>query len=200
MPKTEGASAKPRRSRGPQRSVESHAAILDAAEELLAEGGVAALSFEAIARRARAGKPTLYRWWPNKAALLLELYDRQKGREIQAPDLGALQDDLVGYTRALWRFWRETPAGPAFAALIAEAQNSDDTRAALAQHFYDRLDGPSAPIFERAAARGELQTGVDPVVLRRAYVATNWFHLLCGRLEDEAVGPQIAMLLAGAHN
>ena len=62
-----------RRSIGSRRNPETQEAILEAAEALLLEGGVAGFSIEAVARRARAGKPTIYRWWPNKTALLLEV-------------------------------------------------------------------------------------------------------------------------------
>ncbi len=63
-----------RRSIGAQRNPDSERAILDAARDLLAEEGLAGFSIEAVARRARAGKPTIYRWWPDKTRLLLAVY------------------------------------------------------------------------------------------------------------------------------
>lgn len=184
-------------SRGPRRSEESHEAILDAAEALLSEGGPTALTFEAIARRAKAGKPTLYRWWPNKAALLLEVCNRLKEGVIETPDLGNLRDELKAFTRALWTFWRETNAGAAFAALIVESQLSKDGPDVLAAHFMEPGRGPSLPMFERAQARGELVQGRDLTEFRKAYVAMNWFHLLCRRLNDEEIGPAVDVLLDG---
>src|SRR5690554_2407569 len=68
------ASGKRRVSIGARRSPETETAILDAAEALLREGGLAGFSIEGVARRARAGKPTIYRWWPNKTRLLLDVY------------------------------------------------------------------------------------------------------------------------------
>lgn len=184
-------------SHGPRRSVESHEAILDAAEALLSEGGPTALTFEAVARRAKAGKPTLYRWWPNKTALLLEICERQKVGIVDVPDLGSLREELTGLTRSLWTFWRETNAGAAFAGLIAEAQFSPEGREVLAEHYVDEGAGPSLAVFERARSRGELARDADLAVLRKAYVALNWLHLLCGRLDDAAIGPAIDVLLYG---
>ena len=63
-----------RRSIGAQRNPESEKAILAAARELLAEEGLAGFSIEAVARRAHAGKPTIYRWWPDRTRLLLAVY------------------------------------------------------------------------------------------------------------------------------
>ncbi|HDH0672144.1 TPA: TetR/AcrR family transcriptional regulator [Klebsiella michiganensis] len=184
-------------SNGPQRSKESHEAILTAAETLLVEGGPAALTFESVARRARAGKSTLYRWWPNKAALLLEIYERQKSRVMNRPDLGSLREDLKVLTRGLWAFWRENNSGAAFAALLTEAQSSKDYQDVLSTYFNNHDSGLSLPCFERALARGELANGADLAVLRKAYVAMNWFHLLCGRLVDEEIDPSIDLLIDG---
>ncbi len=189
-----------RRSAGPQRSTASHEAILAAAESLPAESGPAGGTFEAGARPAKAGKPTLYCRWPNKIALLLELYDRHKDRVIVAPDHGDFRADLVDLTRSLWSFWRGSPAGAAFAAIIAEAQSSPETRRSLADHFAD--DGRNARnvldlAIERAIDRGQLAPDADVRRVREAIMAVNWFHLLCDRLDDERVVPAVDLLIDG---
>lgn len=186
-----------RGSAGPYRSKESHDAILKAAEELLSEGGLSALTFESIARRARAGKATLYRWWPNRTALLLEIYERQKKRAFIPTDQGNIRDDLKVLTKNLWSFWRKDNAGAAFAALIAEAQVSDESQRVLASYFNSEDSGLSLSCFEKARQRGEISDGVNLTDLRKAYVAMNWFHLLCGYLDDERIGPAVDLLLNG---
>jgi AcrR family transcriptional regulator len=183
-----------RRSCGPRRSEETHRAVLDAAEALLAERGPAGVTFEAVARRAGAGKPTLYRWWRNRTALLLEIYDRRKYETLRSTDTGALASDLVAMMTDLWRFWRDTPAGRAFAAVIAEAQFDDDARAALADRFSDP-NFPLRPMFERALARGDLATPEEARALREYVVAMNWLRLLTGRLEEADVPALVAALL-----
>ncbi|MET0170455.1 MAG: helix-turn-helix domain-containing protein, partial [Aliihoeflea sp.] len=75
-----------RRSIGARRNPQSQEAILDAAEALLGDAGTAGFSIEAVARRARAGKPTIYRWWPNRTLLLLDVYKRFKTRRSTLPD------------------------------------------------------------------------------------------------------------------
>ena len=70
----DGTEVEGRRSIGARRNPESAEAILEAAEAVLLESGYAGFSIEAVARKARAGKPTIYRWWPSKAALLLDVY------------------------------------------------------------------------------------------------------------------------------
>ncbi len=183
-----------RRSRGPRRSDDTHRAVLDAAEALLAEKGPSAVTFEAVARAAGAGKPTLYRWWRNRTALLFEVYDRQKGKRLLPVDTGDLSSDLVATLTELWRFWRETPAGRAFAALVAEAQSDDDARAALADRLADP-NFPLRPLFDRALARGDLADAEEARILREFTVAMNWLRILTGRLDASEVPALVATLL-----
>lgn len=184
-------------SKGPQRSEESHAAILMAAETLLNEKGAAAVTFEAIAKRARASRSTLYRWWPDKLSLLLELHDQQKERSMRNFDTGNLRSDLKAYTKELWSFWRQNNMGAAFAALISEAQITKNGQKRLDQHFNNNTSGPSISYFKRALLRGELTPGADIALLRKTYIATNWFHLLTGSIEDKSIDRTIDLLMDG---
>lgn len=58
--------------RGRRRSERSHEAIIAATQELLVERSYPEVTIEGIAARAGVGKQTIYRWWPSKAALVLE--------------------------------------------------------------------------------------------------------------------------------
>src|ERR1700730_13815723 len=71
-----------RRGRPPIQLAISHAAIMDAVVGLLREKSVRDLTMEEGAKRAGGGKPTLYRWWPTKAPLVLAMLC-----ERMAPDL-----------------------------------------------------------------------------------------------------------------
>ena len=65
--------AKPRQRRqGPKRSATSQAAILDAVRDELAESGWRDFSVDNVARRAKASKQTIYRWWPSIGTLCLD--------------------------------------------------------------------------------------------------------------------------------
>ena len=124
-----------RASVGNTRNQATHCAVLDAAEALLAEQGYAGVSMEAVARRAGAGKPTLYRWWPSKAALLMEVYERRKTATLAEPPPGAsAQADLGAMVASMIRFWQDTPAGQAFRSIVAEAQADPAALALLRQH------------------------------------------------------------------
>ena len=126
-----------RRSIGATRNPESERAILDAARDLLAEKGLSGFSIEAVARRARAGKPTIYRWWPDKTRLLLAVYAGIK-RDLVDPDTGSLKGDIAGFLRNVIGFWRDTEAGRIFRSVLAESQNDEGAHAALVSYHLER--------------------------------------------------------------
>jgi AcrR family transcriptional regulator len=190
--------ARSRASIGARRSPEAEAAILAAARGLLAEKGYAGFSIDEVARRAGAGKPTIYRWWPTKADLFIAVYSADKSAAIPLLNTGDLARDLTAYTRELWKFWRNTPSGRTFRALIAEAQASDAALDALRTKFLPDRTQDLRRIFERAAAAGEVQTELIDLLLE-LYIGFSWFRLLTGRIDDdpEAIGRMGRLLVRG---
>lgn len=180
-----------RRSAGPRRSAESAEAILEAATQLLAEKGYAGFSIEAVARRARAGKQTIYRWWPSKTALLLDVYDRRK-REIDYEDTGDVEEDLSRFVITLMRLWRETPLGEIFRSIIAGAQSSAEAETALGDYASERR-ARIAGMVEGARARGEVGANVDPLQVADFVAAYAWTHLLTGRLNESEADTRAAV-------
>ena len=184
-----------RRSIGARRNPASQEAILDAAEAVLQESGIAGFSIEAVARRARAGKPTIYRWWPHRTALMLDVYKRFKNSRT-FPDTGSLRGDLTSFLKDhLLGFWKDSLCGTVYRAVVAEAQT--DTEAAKILHDYqtDRK-AYSARIVERAVTRGEVPDNTDTDLLMDLVVSYAWHQLLLGQL-DEALkaAPQVIDLI-----
>ena len=185
-----------RASIGARRNPASQAAILAAARAVLAEEGYAGFSIDAVSRRAGAGKPTIYRWWKNKAELLIEVYAAEKAM-VKAAKTGSLAEDLVLYTAALWDFWRDTPSGRTFRALIAEAQNDAAALAGLRDKFLPERLHDLRTLFAAAVARGEI--GAEEVETRLAlYVGFNWYYVLTDRLDEGRAAIPAAMRLVAA--
>ena len=57
-----------------RRSARSHEAIIDATLKLLGSSGYVDFSIEKVASEAGVGKQTIYRWWPSRAELVLEVW------------------------------------------------------------------------------------------------------------------------------
>jgi AcrR family transcriptional regulator len=189
--------ARSRASIGARRSPATEKAVLDAAESLLTEAGYSGLSMDAVARRARASKATVYRWWPTRARLLMAVYDRRKA-ELVMRQSGPLEADLLRFFEAIFGLWRQKPLGDLFRLLIAEAQFDPDAMAAMTQYAAERRSQTEA-IFTAAAARGELAPHVDTGAAAEIVVALAWNHLLTNRiaLEDEELRAMVSHLAAG---
>jgi AcrR family transcriptional regulator len=173
--------AEARKSIGAQRNPESERAILDAARDLLLEQGLSGFSIEAVARRARAGKPTIYRWWPDKTRLLLAVYARIK-QDVVDPDEGSLEGDIAGFLRNVTGFWRDTSAGAIFRSILAESQNDPEAREALVSYHLARRKH-TAELFARAHPGSPALTPEASEDLAEIVCAYAFTQLLMGSLD-----------------
>ena len=91
---------------GAVRSQAARSAILAAASELIARDGYDHLTIEGIAARAGVGKPTVYRWWPSKSALIAEcLIDETLLPAVITPrNTGDVMADVTEWLDTVIRF------------------------------------------------------------------------------------------------
>lgn len=113
---------------------------------------------DAVAARSRAGKATIYRRWPSKAALVADaVAAMQEARPT--PDTGSLRDDLVATADAFLS--RDDRRDGVLAGLITAMFTDPQLRIVLRE----ALGGPSedafAAVIARAADRGLVAAGVD---------------------------------------
>jgi AcrR family transcriptional regulator len=132
---TETDSTPPRRAPDPRRRSErAHTAILDAAAALVGEVGFAKMTMEGIAARAGVGKQTIYRWWPSKAAVVLDAFRREAGGEpAPLPDTGDLAADLRVVLRATVDEYNTREVDRINRAFIAEVQHDEDFARAVTE-------------------------------------------------------------------
>lgn len=111
-----------RRSAGRPRSEASRSAILDATRRLMTHTSVRDLSIEAIAKKAGVGKTTIYRWWPNKVAVVIEAFAEQLDMHMLVAGNESPRDNLI---RQLDRLVKQLRGknGKIIADLLAEAQS-----------------------------------------------------------------------------
>lgn len=199
MSEVELSAPETRTSVGARRSEATEVAVLEAFAELVAEIGYAAITMEAVARRARAGKATLYRWWPTKAHLALALISKGKV-EIPRPRGKSLRDDLIGYmshVTGLWRGDHGVPVGALVRHCYAESWSNPDLAAALRVERSERWILLNE-ILEAAIARGELTPGTD--LARAKDFAMSWplYLLMIDRIPaPEEVAPMVDDMLGG---
>ncbi len=155
--------------------------IRDATVSLLEEVGFANLTCDAIALRAGTSKATIYRWWPNKVAVVIDAFV-----ETLAPQLTLQQTDtLEEYVETHLRLFAKGVCGRngrLLAAIIAAAQNDPEVEAAFLTHWIKP---------RRALARKALQKFQDEGRLPREFDIE---HVL-----DAMYGP-LHFLLMVRHN
>jgi len=150
-----------KKSLGRPRSAQAHQAMLQATLELLAEVGFDAMSIDAIASRARVGKPTIYRRYTCKEELVADAIESFR-QDVVIPNTGNLWDDIDELIKnaALITL---TPLGRKTVAMIISSASSNSQ---FAQIYWTKYLQPRrqafAVVLERAKARNEIQADLDP--------------------------------------
>ena len=166
---------------GRPRSERSHRAILDTAARLLRERGYAGITIEGIAAEAGVGKTTIYRRWPTKASLYMELYAELAAEIVPPADTGSLITDLALLVRGAFRLYRETAAGLALAGIVAEAQSNAAVSTIVRKEFVPSRTQITLTILQRAAKRGDIPTDVDLRLASDVVSGAVWFYVLAGK-------------------
>lgn len=156
----------------------SRAAILQAALDLCAERSYAVVTMEAIATRARVGKPTLYRWWPSKGTLILEAVTEQVAEPyFTIPDTGDLAADVRTWIHTVTKIVIDEQLRGILAGVIGSAQHDPDLAAILYAQVHVPLSERNRARIRAAQERGEL-VGLDPYLIEDMLVAPLWYRLL----------------------
>ena len=168
------------RERGAVRRTKTRERALSTASQILSREGFSRLTMERVAEQSGVAKTTLYRRWPTKAALCMDLYLDVAGRELQVPDTGDVARDLKHIANTVVHLQTRTVAGPAFIGLISEALVNPETRAAFLAEFADRRRQVTRQVLRRAINRGELRTDTDIDLVIDALGGAVTFRLLQG--------------------
>ncbi|MFC6162781.1 TetR/AcrR family transcriptional regulator [Kribbella jiaozuonensis] len=161
-----------------RRSERARQAILDAALELCLKHTYGGLTMEGIAKRAGVGKQTIYRWWPSKAAILLEALQERGGSTLIFPDTGNLKADLRAQMNQVVTAFTD----PTFAAysggLIAAAQSDPDIAAAVVASIIKPRVDLCVERLQKAQQAGELRPDVNLPDLVELLYAPLYYRLL----------------------
>ena len=182
-----------------RRNQRSHQAILKATAELLEEKGYRDICIEAIASRAGVGKQTIYRWWPSKAAVVMEAYSEKATQNIPTPDTGSVKQDLYQILQQLFAMLTTTTTGTAVTGLIAEAQMDASLAEAFREQFIKCRRAATRTILERGIARGELRPDLNLELVIDTIYGPIWYRLLLkhAALDDAFAEELVNFLIVG---
>src|SRR3979409_2433614 len=119
---------------GRPRSKRRHNAILRTAIDLVLEVGFREVSIESIAAKAGVAKTTIYRRWPNKAAVVMDAFMMRVGAETLFPRADKLTDSIRLQMRTMAKAFRGTERA-LVKALLAEAQFDADLATAFRERW-----------------------------------------------------------------
>jgi len=165
--------------RGRKRSEESRQAILAASLELLAAHGYGGLTIEAIAARAGTGKQTIYRWWPSKAAVVLEALNADVSLLVAVPQAGTARERLAGFLRETFAgVTRQPEIAAILRALMAAAQLDPDFGRQFDAEFLARRRALLRDLLRALLDEEERVATVDEELLVDVVFGTLWYRLL----------------------
>ncbi len=144
---------------GRPRSPDTTTAILDATLELWRDLGYSAVSIDAIAARAGVSKPTIYRRWPGRQAVLVAAIERFVPPG-EVPDLGSFRDEVVAFLRDRAEMYRTSGVRRIMAGTVAASAEDEDFHRDV-EPFLDKFPAGMRIIIQRGIARGDVRPDVD---------------------------------------
>ncbi|MEV4165825.1 TetR/AcrR family transcriptional regulator [Nonomuraea dietziae] len=133
-----------------------NAAIFEAVLAELAEVGYARMTMERVAERARTGKASLYRRWPNRMELAMEAVYHAMPDPACPAQTGSLRGDLLALLRSQAELLAG-PAGEALRGLLSEVLSDASRMAELRRLSHGSSRQAMGEVARRAVERGEIE-------------------------------------------
>ncbi|MEV5956091.1 TetR/AcrR family transcriptional regulator [Streptomyces sp. NPDC051987] len=186
------------------RLLRSREAMVAAATALLAEGGLEAVTHQAVAARAGVGRATVYRHW--RTLLDLRLGALEAGMPPLPPmpeELRAVSGDepraeFVHRLGVLAERWDDEQAGAVLAAVLGGSRHDEGMRR-LRESLLRQIADALAPAVAEAVRRGRLRPDVTPQTFAMATAGPLFFErfLAGNRLGRDTVEAVVDAALRG---
>lgn len=148
------------------RSTQAHHKVIEAATGLFAESGIAATSMDAIAEASGVSKATIYKHWPDKESLCLEVLGYLHGLDQASPvfDSGDWRADVIAQLRYQPAADRKAMRERIMPHLIAYAASNSAFGTAWRAKVVEPARIALKNLIQRGEERGVLRPGIDPEV------------------------------------
>lgn len=167
-----------KRPRGRPRSKQAEKAILEATHHLLATEGLRHTTIEAISAQSGVSRTTIYKWWPNRAALIMSAFLQLSLSRIPYPKTLRSREEI---RTVLMNMAREFcgPVGVLMTAIISEAKADPEFAKVFQRDFVDVRRKEGAAAVRAAIAAGVLRP-TDPDALLDILLGPLYHRLLIG--------------------
>ncbi len=157
----------------------AHEHILDAVQAILQDKSFKDLTMEEVARRAGVGKPTLYKWWPSKIALVLDLFQERLVASLAVPEHLTTEEKIraqvLELIRLLGGFY-----GKVAREIIAEGQSDEGVLRQYREIYLSQRRAYTLEWIASSIASGEMRADIDPEVLTDMIYGPIYYRLLMG--------------------
>jgi AcrR family transcriptional regulator len=175
----------------------AHDRILDAVFELLQTQSVRDLQIQEVCRKAGVSKPTIYKWWPTKAAMVMAMFEQRMVRRL--PPIGSLRAEQlirVAVPGLIQLF--NGPFGKVAAEMIAAGQSEPAVLREFRDRYVLKRREVAVKSIEEAYASGEMKRSVDPELLLDLIFGPIYFRLLVKHQPlDQAFGRELLDYVLG---
>ena len=170
---------KPVRKPGRPRSEEAHQAILDATVRLMEEMPIRTITISGIARAAGVGKPTIYRWWESKCALVMDAFLAAAAPDTLVVKGNSTADTLTLHVKNIIDLLNGR-SGRIVAEMVGEGQSDPHILEEFRDRFFSRLLAPAREIIEQGKNSGELDRNLDTDLALDLVYGPICYRLLAG--------------------
>jgi AcrR family transcriptional regulator len=164
---------------GRRRNEEARQAILRSTVDLLMTSNDSVITMDGLAKAAGVSKQTIYRWWPNKAAVLAEAMSERARDEIPIVDTGTVLGDMTAFLIATFRSASTRPVARALQTVMAEAQTDPEAAEVLRTYTAARRKAMMT-LLERGQQRGELPADAELSTLIDQAFGFVWYRMMVG--------------------
>jgi AcrR family transcriptional regulator len=179
--------------RGRRRSRRSHDAIVQATQELLVAHGYQALTIEGVAARAGVGKQTIYRWWPSRAALVLEAYLAGSDAIPPPAEAATTHENVRALVDWLVAVLAQPIGGKVVAGLVADLKHDPDLAERFHRDVVPARRRAMRDTLERGKERGDIRADADlDLAVDALHGAVFYRLLLSGEPLDREFVEQLA--------
>ncbi|MDQ0087871.1 AcrR family transcriptional regulator [Paenibacillus anaericanus] len=186
--------------RGRPRNAEAEKAVLAASYDLLLEIGFGAVTVDKIAERAQVSKATIYKWWANKAAVVMDGFMSAAAARLPVPDTGSVFNDILIHATNLAQFLTSRE-GKIITELIGEGQFDQGLAEAYRSRYFNPRRLEARLLLERGVQRKELKETLDiELIIDLIYGPVFYRLLLTGEpLDDTFIKNLVTVAFEGIH-
>lgn len=169
----------PARRPGRPRSEAAHQAILKTTAKMMDTMPIRAITIGGIAKVAGVGKPTIYRWWDSKCALVMDAFlERMAPEEFHTKNTGTVEALTGQLTRAITQLRGRD--GKIVAEIVGEGQSDAHVLEEFRQRFFTQLLAPARALIQQGKDNGELDQRLDTDLALDLMYGPIYYRLLVG--------------------